>query len=114
MLTRVTLQDTTKDILDSYGAAQAIDTLHGVVSLARERHKKGESPKEVWRADLAPRAAVRARTIPLLQRERDRMQAVLQEVSLVSYAVSSMARCLSYLVGRRQHAVGGEKRSSTG
>lgn len=36
--------------------------------------------KDVWRENIAPRDAVRARTIPLLEDERDRLQRELAEV----------------------------------
>ncbi|KZT43240.1 hypothetical protein SISSUDRAFT_1116602 [Sistotremastrum suecicum HHB10207 ss-3] len=69
-----------EDILQAYGAPAAIDTLHQVVTEARERKKSGYTGKDVWKPDLEPRAAVRARTIPVLENERDRLLATLQEL----------------------------------
>lgn len=47
---------------------------------AKLRKRKGETRPDSWREDLHPRAATRARTIPLLERERERLLAELQEV----------------------------------
>ena len=58
-----------------------VDTLHRVVTEARARRQRGETPgADRWRADVQPRAAVRARTIPALERERDLLRARLAEV----------------------------------
>lgn len=37
--------------------------------------------KDVWRENLQPRAAVRARTVPLLEKEVARLRATLEGVS---------------------------------
>ena len=48
---------------------------------AQERQKAGIEPgADTWRADLEPRAAVRARTIPVLREEKARAEAKLAEV----------------------------------
>ena len=55
---------------------------------ARARRKRGQTVSaasgdtgaDTWRANLQPRAAVRARTIPALERERDSLRARLAEV----------------------------------
>jgi hypothetical protein len=62
-----------------------VDILHQVVTEARARRQRGETGDsgtgvDSWRADLQPRAAVRARTIPALERERDSLRARLAEV----------------------------------
>ena len=61
-----------------------LNTLHQVVTDARERRQRSEpgggSGKDLWRADLQPRAAVRARTVPTLERERDALRARLADV----------------------------------
>jgi hypothetical protein len=55
--------------------------LHGVVTEARARRQRGETPgADRWREDLQPREAVRARTIPTLVRERDLLSARLAQV----------------------------------
>lgn len=58
-----------------------------MVTDARARRQRGETADgggstgvDSWRADLQPRAAVRARTIPVLERERDLLRARLAEV----------------------------------
>ena len=62
-----------------------MDILHQVVTEARARRQRGETGDgstrvDGWRAGLQPRAAVRARTIPALERERDSLRARLAEV----------------------------------
>jgi len=75
-----------------------LDTLHRVVTEARARRRRGETDmdtdpsgggsgsssnnnlKDRWRADLQPRAAMRARTVPVLERERDSLRARLADV----------------------------------
>lgn len=65
-----------------------MDTLHRVVTDARARRQQQQQQEQDgsgggadrWRADLQPRAAVRARTIPALERERDSLRARLAEV----------------------------------
>lgn len=70
-----------------------MDILHQVVTEARARRvQRGESGSaagsatgaDTWRADLQPRAAVRARTIPALERERDSLRARLATVRFFS------------------------------
>ena len=64
-----------------------LDNLHAVVTAARARKQAGYDGKDVWRDDLQPRAAVRARTVPLLEQERDRLRAELAQVR--SHSASS-------------------------
>ena len=53
-----------------------------MVTDARTRKQSGQiGGVDVWREDLEPRAAVRARTIPLLQAEAERLKATLSNVS---------------------------------
>jgi hypothetical protein len=73
-------QQQTDSMLAQYNAAETIDTLHKCVLEAKECQKRGIVPKDAWRADLTPRAAVRARTVPVLEDERDRMRVQLEEV----------------------------------
>lgn len=57
-----------------------LDNLHAVVTEARARKQAGYTGKDVWREDLHPKTAVRARTVPLLEKERDRLLAELKQV----------------------------------
>ena len=58
-----------------------MDKLHAVVTEAKARKQADDvDGADIWKEDLAPRAAVRAKTIPLLQQERDRLMAELDEV----------------------------------
>ena len=62
-----------------------IDRLDAVVVDARRRKREGVPvPKDAWREGLAPRGAVRARTVPVLEAERDRLRAQLAQVRLWS------------------------------
>ena len=63
-----------------YNVKENLDNLHAVVTAARARKQADYDGKDVWREDLQPRAAVRARTIPLLEQERDRLRAELAQV----------------------------------
>ncbi|KAI0316185.1 hypothetical protein OF83DRAFT_1173143 [Amylostereum chailletii] len=56
---------------------ERLDRMHAVVTEARARHQSGEVRADVWREDLDPRTAVRARTIPVLESEADRLRAQL-------------------------------------
>lgn len=73
-------QQQTEAMFARYNAAEAIDTLHKCVLDAKEAQKNGVEPVDAWRSDLPPRTAVRARTVPVLMEERDRMKAELEEV----------------------------------
>jgi len=67
-----------------------LDTLHQVVTEARARRQQQRQQgsdssdagggKDIWRAELQPRAVVRARMIPALERERDLLRARLADV----------------------------------
>ena len=58
-----------------------LDRLHAVVTEARQRKAEGYTGKDIWKEDLKPDAAVRAKIVPLLEDERDRLKAQLEEVS---------------------------------
>ena len=77
----------TNKLFEQYDVQKNVDILHQVVTEARARRvQRGETRSaagtgaDTWRADLQPRAAVRARTIPALERERDSLRARLAEV----------------------------------
>ncbi|KAF8494446.1 hypothetical protein F5888DRAFT_659999 [Russula emetica] len=78
----------TNKLFEQYDVQKNVDILHQVVTEARARRQRGETGSAVgggtgtdtWRADLQPRAAVRARTIPALERERDSLRARLAEM----------------------------------
>jgi len=89
-------KNNTNKLFEEYDVQQNLDTLHQVVTEARERRQRGEpgasaagagaaggsgsGQKDLWRADLQPRAAVRAQTVPTLERERDALRARLADV----------------------------------
>jgi len=79
----------TNKLFEQYDVQKNVDILHQVVTDARARRvQRGETGSaagggtgaDTWRADLQPRAAVRARTIPALERERDSLRARLAEM----------------------------------
>jgi len=79
-------QEATDKFFDEANIKQAIDDLHAAVVDAKLRKQRNEVRTDVWREDLHPRAATRARTVPLLERERERLQVELREVfSLTSF-----------------------------
>ncbi|KAF9244651.1 hypothetical protein BU15DRAFT_41902 [Melanogaster broomeanus] len=58
-----------------------VNILHAVVTEARARKQRGETDgKDIWREDLEPRAAVRARTVPRLESEVERLKATLKNI----------------------------------
>ena len=62
-----------------------------MVTEARARKQAGYSGKDIWNETLHPGAAVRARTIPLLEEEKKRLQSQLDEVCPFDYVASSTA-----------------------
>jgi hypothetical protein len=75
------LQDAANVLLEQYHAAETIDSLHYVILEGRARlASKDPLWKDIWKGDLKPDAAARARTVPVLMNERDRLKAMLAEV----------------------------------
>lgn len=67
--------------MNQFNVKENLDKLHAVVTEARARKQAEDyDGKDIWKEDLPPRAAVRAKTVPLLQQERDRLKAELAEV----------------------------------
>ncbi|KAI0917965.1 hypothetical protein AcV5_002760 [Taiwanofungus camphoratus] len=69
-----------EELLRQFNVKENLDNLHAVVTEARSRKQTNYNGKDVWREDLHPSAAVRARTIPLLEQERDRLLVELKEL----------------------------------
>ncbi|KAH9888792.1 hypothetical protein C8Q73DRAFT_708262 [Cubamyces lactineus] len=70
-----------EELFKKYNVKENLDNLHAVVTAARARKQAGYDGKDAWKEDLQPRAAVRARTIPLLEKERDRLRAELSQLT---------------------------------
>ncbi|KAI0630834.1 hypothetical protein C8Q77DRAFT_1135434 [Trametes polyzona] len=70
-----------EELFKKYNVRENLDNLHAVVTAARARKQAGYDGKDVWREDLQPRAAVRARTVPILEKERDRLRAELSQLT---------------------------------
>lgn len=67
-----------------------------MVTEARARKQAGYNGKDVWIDNLHPGAAVRARTIPLLEAEKRRLQAQLDEVRPFDLLDSPVTDMTSY------------------
>ncbi|KAF7969694.1 hypothetical protein HWV62_22409 [Athelia sp. TMB] len=67
-------------IFSEYNVKQNIDILHAVVTEARARKQSGEIGNDIWKEDLEPRAAVRARALPLLEKEAEKLRATLAQM----------------------------------
>jgi Nnf1 len=81
--------------LKDYNVKENIDTLHTVVTEAAARKEREESGQDVWRDGLQPQEAVRARAVPLLEAEVERLRAMLKGVSdCILYA---LARVIEFL-----------------
>ena len=51
-----------------------------MVTEARARAESGKIGPDVWKETLEPRVSTRARTVPLLEAERNRLRGVLDKV----------------------------------
>ncbi|KAI0825556.1 hypothetical protein BC629DRAFT_1586459 [Irpex lacteus] len=69
-----------EDLLAKMDVKPNVDKLHAVVTEARARKKAGYTGKDIWREDVQPSAAARARIIPILEAERDRLRVQLEEL----------------------------------
>ncbi|KAI9064005.1 hypothetical protein FKP32DRAFT_1625649, partial [Trametes sanguinea] len=81
-----------EELFRKYNVKENLDNLHAVVTAARARKQAGYDGKDVWREDLQPRAAVRARTVPLLEKERDRLRAQLSQLTEENSELQSQMR----------------------
>lgn len=76
-------QASCETLFRDFNVRDSINILHRVVTDARARKQRGEmQAKDIWKEDLEPRAAVRARTIPVLESEVEKLKATLQGASL--------------------------------
>ncbi|OBZ66948.1 hypothetical protein A0H81_13080 [Grifola frondosa] len=69
-----------EELLQRYDVKDNLDNLHAVVTAARARKQTAYDGKDVWREDLQPKAAVQARTVPLLEKEKERLLVELKQV----------------------------------
>lgn len=76
------VQQSCENLFKEFNVRESINTLHTVVSEARARKQRGEvDGKDVWRENLAPRAAVRARSVRVMEPEVEHLRAQLKAVS---------------------------------
>jgi hypothetical protein len=56
--------------------------MYAIVHEGRQRRQRGElyTGRDAWRDDIPPHTATRARTVPVLEEERDRLRTALVEV----------------------------------
>ena len=79
-------QASCETLFRDFNVRESIDVLHRVVTDARSRKQRGETEgKDIWKEDLEPRAAVRARTVTVLESEVEKLKATLQSASLLRF-----------------------------
>ncbi|KZT72017.1 hypothetical protein DAEQUDRAFT_723667 [Daedalea quercina L-15889] len=83
------ITESCEQLLKQYNVRENLDSLHAVVTEARARKQSSYDGKDVWREDLHPGAAVRARTVPVLESERDRLRAELQSLDAKNKSLQS-------------------------
>lgn len=77
------LQASCEALFKDFNVRENINTLHAVVTEAKNRKQRGEVDRpDLWKGDLDPRAAVRARTIPTLQAEAERLREALKKACM--------------------------------
>ncbi|KAG9309576.1 hypothetical protein JVU11DRAFT_10557 [Chiua virens] len=68
-------QASCETLFRDFDVRESINVLHHVVTDARGRKQRDETEgKDIWKVDLEPRAAVRARTVPVLEAEVERLK----------------------------------------
>ncbi|CAE6440982.1 hypothetical protein ACGC1H_003656 [Rhizoctonia solani] len=77
-----TLVKESSELLRLYDARAAIDALDEAIVEAKKRQAEGENAnhRDEWKPDIDPRTAVRARVMPVLEREQAEMQKELSEL----------------------------------
>lgn len=76
-------QKESSELLRRYEARAAIDALDKAIVEAKKRRENEEAGgyKDEWKPDIDPRTAVRARVLPVLEREQAELQKELDEVT---------------------------------
>ncbi|CAE6436667.1 unnamed protein product, partial [Rhizoctonia solani] len=77
-----TLVKESSELLRLYDARAAIDALDEAIIEAKKRQAEGDnaSHKDEWKPDIDPRTAVRARVMPILEKEQAELQKELDEL----------------------------------
>ncbi|CAE6417680.1 hypothetical protein RSOLAG1IB_04577 [Rhizoctonia solani AG-1 IB] len=76
-----TLVKESSELLRLYEARTAIDALDEAIVEAKKRQVEGENNhKDEWKPDIDPRTAVRARVMPVLEKEQAELQKELSEL----------------------------------
>ncbi|KAJ3887217.1 hypothetical protein GG344DRAFT_80957 [Lentinula edodes] len=72
-------------IFETYNLRENIDTLHTIVTEAKERKKAGVPPgKDIWREGLDARSAIASRTVPVLEEEVKRLRDSLAALEAIN------------------------------
>lgn len=74
------LQRDLDKLFKEYNIQESIDTLHQIVTDAKDRKASGTTGTDTWKDGLNPRVAVAARTVAVLTSEADRLRAMIDEV----------------------------------
>jgi hypothetical protein len=69
------------EVFDKYSLRERIDEMYTIVQEGRQRRQRGETyaGRDAWRDDIPPHTATRARTVPVLEEERQRLCSILEE-----------------------------------
>ncbi|KAF8557080.1 hypothetical protein OG21DRAFT_1482509 [Imleria badia] len=90
-------------LFKDFNVRDSINVLHRVVTDARSRKQCGETEAEdIWKEDLEPRAAVRARIVPVLESEVEKLKATLQSASLEEENQASFEQMKSNVQRQRE------------
>lgn len=81
-------------LFKDYNVQESVDTLHKIVTEAKERKLQSLEPKDAWKPDLDPKIAVSARTIPVLNSEAERLRVLVAQVCLDRFRRHGITRSL--------------------
>ncbi|KAF9531754.1 hypothetical protein CPB83DRAFT_848666 [Crepidotus variabilis] len=67
-------------LFKEYNIQESIDSLHQIVTDAKDRKVNGTTGTDTWKDGLNPKVAVAARTVPVLTSEADGLRAMINEI----------------------------------
>jgi hypothetical protein len=98
-------QKESSELLRLYEARTAIDALDEAIVEAKKRQVEGENNhKDEWKPDIDPRTAVRARVMPVLEKEQAELQKELSEV-IIQVSLIRLLQSYHSIVGRTESQV---------
>jgi kinetochore protein NNF1 len=88
---RAPWQQNSATVFEEYGLPARMDDLYAIAQDANSRTDADEPYKgtDVWRPDLHPRTAARARTVPVLTEERNRLKKELEDLEAETAALQA-------------------------